>query len=152
MKEIFQKRVLPIGLILLFCLCVSYGISTFLPIAKALALLIPSSLIAYWFLVRDDDVNERQKEQQLLAEAIMEEQESVIIEYERIFDTQLVELPCICGGNTFQGLISPTLENIVECESCKNKYRVEVSYNSVLVSEPLDLNKTFEELVENQVN
>jgi hypothetical protein len=88
----------------------------------------------------------------LLAEAIMEEQESVILEYERIFDTQLVELPCICGGNTFQGLISPTLENIVECESCKNKYRVEVSYNSVLVSEPLDLNKTFEELVENQVN
>lgn len=80
-------------------------------------------------------------------QAIIDEQEQVIKDYESIFDSQLVELPCVCGGNTFQGLFSPKTDNIVECEKCKNRYRVEISYNSVLISEPLDINQTFDNLV-----
>ena len=71
----------------------------------------------------------------------------VIQEYEKIFDSQLVELPCICGGNTFQGLFSPKTENIVECEKCECKYRVNISYDTVLISEPMNVDETFDKLV-----
>ena len=62
----------------------------------------------------------------------------VIKEYEQIFDQQLVELPCICGGNTFKGLFSSNAENIVHCEKCGGEYRVTVNYDSVLLAEPMD--------------
>lgn len=80
-------------------------------------------------------------------DSIIQEQDVVLANYEQIFDSQLVKLPCICGGNTFEGLFSPNTDNIVECENCKNKYKVTVDYQSVLVSEPLDLEKHFDELV-----
>jgi hypothetical protein len=147
MKEIFQKWVGPIVGILIGSACIAYGMSSFIPMVNALALLIPILLGAYWFLVQKSDVFNTQSELMIFAENVIEEQELVIREYERIFDSQLVDIPCVCGVNTFQGLISPTLENIVECEKCKNKYRVEVSYSSVLISEPMNLNKTFEQLV-----
>lgn len=81
------------------------------------------------------------------SDALSEEMEGVITEYEKIFDSQLVKLPCLCGGNTFEGLFSPNTDNIVECEKCKNKYRVEIDYNSILISEPLDLEKPFTQSV-----
>ena len=71
-------------------------------------------------------------------EAELEENYVVINEYEQIFDAQLIELPCVCGGNTFKGLFSPKLENIVECEKCNSNYRVTVAYDSVLLSEPMN--------------
>jgi hypothetical protein len=72
--------------------------------------------------------------------AVLDEQIEVIKEYEDIFDSQLVELPCICGGNTFKGLFSPNLENMVECEKCHNKYKVTVTYDSILQTDPIDIN------------
>ena len=68
-------------------------------------------------------------------EAIILEQTTVIKEYEEIFDNQLVELPCVCGGNTFKGLFSQKTDNIVECEKCKNEYRVTLNYDSILIAE-----------------
>ncbi len=64
----------------------------------------------------------------------IKEQEIVIKEYENIFDEQLVELPCVCGSNTFKGLFPQNGANEVECEGCKNKYRVTVNYDSVLIA------------------
>lgn len=99
---------------------------------------------------KGDDKNEIIKDLgQLLEEQDLkiEEQDKVIEEYNKIFDSQLVELPCVCGGNTFSGLFSPKEENIVECEKCKNKYRVTIDYNSVLISEPMDLNQNFDQIV-----
>lgn len=85
-------------------------------------------------------------------ETALEEQDRVLKEYEQIFDSQLVELPCVCGGNTFQGLFSPKTENIVECEKCKNKYNVTIDYNSILITEPLNLNTQYDKLVEQFTN
>lgn len=99
---------------------------------------------------KGDDKNEIIKDLgQLLEEQDLkiEEQDKVIEEYNKIFDSQLVELPCVCGGNTFSGLFSPKEENKVECEKCKNKYRVTIDYNSVLISEPMDLNQNFDQIV-----
>lgn len=71
---------------------------------------------------------------------VLDEMTAVLKEYEDIFDSQLVELPCICGGNTFKGLFSPNLENMVECEQCHNRYKVTVTYDSILQTDPIDLN------------
>jgi hypothetical protein len=152
MNEFLQKHLESVGLITIGSLSISYGLIIFIPFLQSLAILWPLAIMAYIFYNKKNSANSKQEELNKLAEAIIEEQESVIVEYEKIFDSQLVELPCVCGGNTFQGLISPTLENIVECENCKNKYKVEVSFNSVLISEPLNLNKTFEDLVTESVN
>lgn len=78
------------------------------------------------------------------------EVEDILNEYNKILDSLLVQLPCVCGGNTFEGIFSPNTDNIVECEKCKNKYRVDISYNSVLISEPMDINQTFDELLKNK--
>ena len=68
----------------------------------------------------------------------LEEQVIVIKEYDEIFDSLLVDVPCTCGGNIFKGLLSPYQENLVTCDKCKCNYRVEVHYDAVLISEPLD--------------
>lgn len=76
----------------------------------------------------------------------IEEVESVLKDYEGIYDQQLWEIPCNCGENTFVGLFSPYAENIVGCEKCKNKYRITLNYESVLLSEPLDNDSIFNSL------
>jgi hypothetical protein len=102
----------------------------------------PIGMFTFWFL--HEPLPEVDEETQQLLDAIgeleqvKEEQYTVIKEYEELFDLQLVELPCICGGNTFKGLFSPNTPNEVQCEKCKNNYRVEINYDTVLISEPLD--------------
>lgn len=152
MKEFLEKHLEPLGIIIGGVTCMSYGFTAFFPFLQAISLLLPLSILVYFFYNRKAYIDAKQAENIAILESIMEEQDSVIVEYEKVFDSQLVELPCICGGNTFVGLISPTLPNVVRCESCKNNYRVEVSYNSVLISDPLNLERTFEELVEDSVN
>jgi hypothetical protein len=73
-------------------------------------------------------------------EDIIAEQNEVIKEYEEIFDGQVTKLDCLCGGNTFEGLFQPNMENIVECEKCGESYKVMVSFDSILISKPLEDN------------
>jgi len=68
------------------------------------------------------------------------EMDEVIREYERIFDTQSVEMPCPCGGTMFEGLFQPGVDNVVQCPSCKETYNVLVSFDSILKSIPSDDN------------
>lgn len=70
----------------------------------------------------------------------------VLNDYEGIFDKQLWEIPCNCGENTFVGLFSPYAENICECEKCKNKYKITLNYESILISQPLDNDAIFNSL------
>lgn len=80
-------------------------------------------------------------------EEFIAKQADVVKEYEDIFDSMLVKLPCICGGNTFEGLFSPNTVNEVTCENCKNKYNVTIQYDTVLISEPLNLEQPFEKMI-----
>lgn len=80
-------------------------------------------------------------------ESIIKEQEEVITEYEQIFDALSVQLPCVCGGNTFEGLFSPNTNNEVVCEKCQSRYRVDITYDTVLISEPTDNDQPFNVLV-----
>ena len=132
---------------------VSYGIGPD-SYTRTLSIVLPILWIACAFLIKK---NEPDLESQEIVKSLdlmiseqslkLEEQESVISEYEKIFDSQLVELPCVCGGNTFQGLFSPNTDNVVQCEKCKQHYKVDINYNTVLISEPLNIEQTFDELV-----
>lgn len=129
----------------------SFGLSDLLPFWKTFSVLTYLEVLgfgAYWFWNQsqpkidtsvDQTIEEYEKE--------LVEQLDVILEYEKIFDSLLIELPCICGGNTFKGLFSPNTENEVECEKCHNKYKVSIQYDTVLVTEPLNVNQTFDKLV-----
>lgn len=118
---------------------------------KVFCSLWPCAIGIAYFLFKKNEVKDPEDDMKLelieKMDNIIQEQDVVLKNYEDIFDSQLVKLPCLCGGNTFEGLFSPNTENIVECEKCKNKYKVTVDYQSVLISEPLDLNKKFDELV-----
>lgn len=126
----------------------AYGVSDYLIFSKAVSLILP--VVAGLFYLLDKtlppDTSDRDVQIDILG-ATVEQQTEILDEYERIFDSQLVELPCICGGNTFQGLFSPKTENIVTCNKCNNNYRVDIQYEAVLISEPLNVEKTFNELV-----
>ena len=107
-----------------------------------IVMLIPAGIFSFLYL--NDPVPEVDEATQGLfdaiteLEALKEEQLTVIKDYEQIFDAQLVELPCVCGGNTFKGLFSPNTDNEVQCEKCKNNYRVNINYDTVLIAEPMD--------------
>jgi hypothetical protein len=127
-------------LIILFSLTGPFGLS-FMAAFSTLAI-IPVGLMTYFILSAsepppNEEITELQSQlsDQLL---IIGENEEVIREYEKIFDSQLVEIPCVCGKNAFKALLSPNTENIIECESCKSKYNITISHNSTLLSEPLD--------------
>jgi hypothetical protein len=129
----------------LVAISIAFGLSDHMNFLKSLSILVAVESIIYYFLILNEEkpiTSENSELDNIVDElgSMVEEQGGVIKEYEEIFDQQLVELPCVCGGNTFQGLFSPKIENIVECEKCESKYRVTVNYNSVLISEPLDIN------------
>lgn len=75
-----------------------------------------------------------------------EEMQEVIVEYERIFNGQMWEIECNCGENTFVGLFSPYAENICECDKCKNKYRITLNYESILITEPANNDALYDSL------
>jgi hypothetical protein len=144
MNTIWKRRAIIFGLwgtlLTLFSCSGAFGLR-FIELFP-LVMIIPSGVFSFLYL--NDPVPEVDEATQILIdsvtelEALKEEQLEVIKEYEQIFDAQLVELPCICGGNTFKGLFTPNTDNEVQCEKCKNNYRVNINYDTVLISEPMD--------------
>jgi len=76
---------------------------------------------------------------------------------ERVFSlenqiNELVELntcnvQCPCGNHTFNEILMVNEESIIsKCPACNNEYRLIPSVRVVLTTEPVDLNKTFDEL------
>lgn len=154
MKDIIKDKWVDILIVGGISLAISYGISDWIDIGKGLALCTPLVAIICFFIGEKFNKKSKNTETEELVRILDEtvkEQTEILDEYERIFDAQLVKLPCVCGKNTFQGLFTPNTENIVECEMCDNKYRVDITYDAVMISEPLDVNQTFDDLVKKSV-
>ena len=127
---------------------VSFGLMRINPFLNTFALL-NALLMGAWLVYSARDykiskTNSEINEKILEYEAALLETDEVIREYEMIFENQTVELPCVCGGNTFKGLFSANTENYCECEKCKNRYKVTVNFDSVLISEPLENQSIFD--------
>jgi len=141
---------------ILFSLAFSYGLS-FSSIPFQSSFFILFSLIFLFlgihFIVanykpieNNDKVDQDNQDNQVLIDLISEKDE-VIQEYEILLDEQLVSIPCSCGSELFKGILLPNSENLTECKSCKEKYKIFISYDSILVSEPSDNNLIFENLI-----
>lgn len=141
------------GFGLIFSFAFSYGLS-FSSIPFQSSFFILSSLIFLFIGVHfiannskktqnNDSFNQNNQD---LIELISEKDE-VIQEYEKLLDEQVVSIPCNCGNELFQGILLPNSENLTECKNCKEKYKIFISYDSILVAEPADNNTIFENLI-----
>jgi hypothetical protein len=145
LKSQFEKNFKSVFVILLCSVAVSYGLSDLMDMSKLFSLIGVVGFSVFYFTKskQSDDSGIPPGLEQMIEESdqilknqeeVIKNQREVIEDYEKIFDGQLTELDCICGGNTFQGIFQPGVENIVECQKCSNKYKVMVSFDSILIS------------------
>ena len=129
----------------------SYGLSTWVPFTNTLSLLgsilIIAGCVAYakYTGVLSKKEEKPSSDMDDIANMISEMDE-VISEYENMLSEQLVKLPCNCGQTLFEGILIPNAENMCKCPSCKETYKVMVSYDSILVTEPLEPATIYENL------
>ncbi len=129
---------------ILIAAAIAGGLYSLIPIHTAIC----AGILLVFIYKKWEPKTEKSEVEKMLIEAdgVIVEQEEVIREYEQIFESLETSLPCNCGGNTFQGLFAPGVENIVECQKCGANYKVMVSFDSILITDPMDLDKTTEEI------
>jgi hypothetical protein len=142
---------------ILLAIAVGGIVYPFVPIYSTISISILIVIFYKQFIPDAKNLDDDNTVENLLLEAdgVILEQEEVIREYENILDSLSTTLPCNCGGNTFQGLFQPGMENIVECDKCGSKYKVMVSFDSILMTDPMDLDRTSSEItnkIQNEKN
>ena len=141
------------GFGLIFSIAFSYGLSfSSIPFQSTFFILFSLIflLIGLHFIVNSTKKLQKnnistQDTQDLLD--LITEKDEVIQEYEKLLDEQFVSIPCNCGNELFQGILLPNSENLTECKHCKEKYKIFISYDSILVAQPIDNNTIFENLI-----
>ena len=83
-----------------------------------------------------------------------EKKSRVIVESEQVafndlLQTQSVTVNCPCGQNPISAPILLNTENIFVCEKCLSKYRVDVSFESILLTEPFNIANAYDALKKN---
>jgi hypothetical protein len=129
----------------------SYGLSTWVPFTNTLSLLGSILIIAGCVVYAKYTGVLSKKEEKPSSDMddianMISEMDEVISEYENMLSEQLVKLPCNCGQTLFEGILIPNAENMCKCPSCKETYKVMVSYDSILVTEPLEPATIYENL------
>lgn len=67
-----------------------------------------------------------------------------------IIDLQTTLVECPCGKNKMYEPIFLNKDNIFTCNTCGSKFRVEVAYESILLTEPMSLVNVFDNLREKE--
>lgn len=130
----------------------SYGLSDWVPFANTLSLLgsiliiVGCVLYAKFSGIFKAKTETPSNNMDDIADMIAEMDE-VINQYESMLSEQLVKLPCNCGELLFEGILIPNAENMCKCPSCKETYKVLVSYDSILVTEPLEAAVIYDNMV-----
>lgn len=68
---------------------------------------------------------------------------------DELLTTQTVTVNCPCGQNPISTPILLNMDNTFTCEKCFSKYRVNVSFESVLLTEPFNIANAFDALKQN---
>jgi hypothetical protein len=63
-----------------------------------------------------------------------------------IIDTQTVPITCPCGKNTFFAPVFHNKENNFQCEKCGSRFRAEINIDTILLTEPVNLQNAFDHL------
>jgi hypothetical protein len=66
--------------------------------------------------------------------------------FDNLIQTQTVSVNCPCGQNPMLVPIILNSENIFTCEKCLSKFRVNTVFESVLLTEPLNIVNAFNAL------
>lgn len=64
----------------------------------------------------------------------------------RLIEMQTTLIECPCGRNSFAAPIFLNFENLFLCDKCGSKFRVELNYDSILVTEPLNIENAYNAL------
>jgi|TARA_R110002124_G_scaffold103480_1_gene252563 hypothetical protein len=67
-------------------------------------------------------------------------------EIDQLVSLSEVTIACPCGNNTFTENIFPNVESAYNCEKCNNEFKIDVNITPTLVTNPVDVNKTFADL------
>jgi hypothetical protein len=140
-----KQETKPILIILAISGALSYAGSDFYDPIKIFALSLTALMVYYYGFFQkpkgNDEIAKMLEESDEVIkqqEDIIAEQNEVIQEYEEIFDGQVTRLDCPCGQNKFEGLFEANVENIVDCEKCGERCKVLVSFDTILMSKPLN--------------
>ena len=67
-------------------------------------------------------------------------------ELQQLLDLSETTIVCPCNNNTFTENIFINTDNSYTCEKCNNTYRVDVNLIPTLITDIVDVNKTFADL------
>tara|TARA_R100001082_G_scaffold67952_2_gene38491 strand:- start:85 stop:531 length:447 start_codon:yes stop_codon:yes gene_type:complete len=67
-------------------------------------------------------------------------------ELQQLLDLNEATIVCPCNNFTFQENIFVNMDNTYTCEKCNNTYRVDVNLVPTLLTETVNVNKTFADL------
>jgi hypothetical protein len=81
-----------------------------------------------------------------------EEVEEAASSVAEIIDLQTMPINCPCGKNTITAPIFFNTDNQFTCEKCGSVFRVEPSFDVVLLTEPLNIENIFNKLKEQSDN
>lgn len=67
-------------------------------------------------------------------------------ELQQLLDLNETTIICPCNNYTFTDNIFVNMDNTYTCEKCNNTYRIDVSVVPTLLTEPVNIDKTFDDL------
>jgi hypothetical protein len=71
---------------------------------------------------------------------------------DEIINLQTIPISCPCGKNTFASAVFYNSENSFLCEKCGSRFKVELNHDTVLLTEPLNILKVFDQLKEKELS
>jgi|TARA_R100000995_G_scaffold29858_1_gene13254 hypothetical protein len=67
-------------------------------------------------------------------------------ELQQLLDLNEVSVPCPCGNYVHKDNIFMNLDNSYFCEKCNNEYKLSINVTPTLLTEPVNVNQSVEEL------
>lgn len=66
--------------------------------------------------------------------------------FDSLIETQQINIPCPCGKYTENIIFSPKEDITIQCEACKNTFRVVTEIKTQLITEPVNIESMFDKL------
>ena len=68
-------------------------------------------------------------------------------EIDELIELNTVVIECPCGKNKFENVIFMGLDNVFKCDVCNSKFKADIAITSTLLTEPVNISKTFDDLI-----
>jgi hypothetical protein len=71
---------------------------------------------------------------------------------DEVINLQTIPISCPCGKHTFTAPVFYNTDNSFLCEKCGSRFKVELNYDTVLLTEPLNIENVFNQLKEKELS